>query len=1083
MQIPVFLCFFVSGIMMAGAQNPFLTTWKTDNPGSSAQNQITIPGTGDNYFISWEESGNPSNNGTAIGNGMTTLTFPYSGTYKVAITPGSGTFHRIRFAFFGDCLKLLSVDQWGDIPWSTMEKAFEGCMNLQCTAMDLPDLSAVSAMDGMFAHCSILNGPSNIGAWDVSTVTSMNHLFWGANRFNQPIGSWHTENVTSMEAMFSGASDFNQPIGDWMTGNVTSMKSMFMNASWFNQNIRHWNTSNVTSFEQMFAGASSFHQPIGDWNTGKAITMAAMFSHASSFNQAIGPWNTSQVTDFARMFAGASSFNQPIGDWDTGLAIDMSEMFRNANGFNQDIGHWNTGQVTSMRSMFQHAHAFNQYIGDWNTENVASMGGMFQHASNFNKDLRYWNTENVKDMAYMFFHAASFNQDIAIWYTGNVLDMSGMFENAYAFNQVIGQWPLHPKVNMTAMLDSCGMDCGRYSSTLEGWSLQPGLPDSIQLGAAGISFGINLENTREYLIQNKGWTINGDALSGEHCSHRPFTSVWKTSHPGSSDSLRIQFPGIGNDYSIYWEEVDHLDNRGHTVGTNTTLISFPKPGKYRISILPGSGTFSRIRTNQASDRNKLLSVEQWGDILWTSMENAFYGCTNLQCTALDKPNLSEVTSMARMFAHCTSLTGPENINDWNVANVTDMQGLFHSAVSFNQPIGKWNTQSVTRMNDMFNNAVSFNQPIGDWDVGQVTDMTFMFANTSTFNQPLNDWNTSNVVSMEGMFYSATSFNQPINDWNTGKVTNMSLMFVFAISFNQPIGKWKTSNVTDMHHMFLNATSFNQPLGDWLYYSVKNMDGMFWGATQFNESFGNWSTENVKSMRYMFYNAVNFNHPSIKFINTQRLNITRNMFQNASSFNQDLKFWNTQGLYDMKEMFRNASSFNHDLSDWKLNPWVILEGMLDSCGMDCDAYSATLTGWSSQPDLPASTHLGAAGLVFGLNAQDAREQLIQDHGWTISGDSPSGVNCGPVSYNNQSDQDNNQMLAIWPNPAADHIRLTHSFTSSNISASIYQSLGQEVQTQILQPGTDQMDISLLLPGHYFIRVNDGGRIHWASFSKR
>lgn len=37
------------------AQNPFITTWKTDNPGTSDDNQVTIPtdGGGYNYTVDW----------------------------------------------------------------------------------------------------------------------------------------------------------------------------------------------------------------------------------------------------------------------------------------------------------------------------------------------------------------------------------------------------------------------------------------------------------------------------------------------------------------------------------------------------------------------------------------------------------------------------------------------------------------------------------------------------------------------------------------------------------------------------------------------------------------------------------------------------------------------------------------------------------------------------------------------------------------------------------------------------------------------------------------------------------------------
>lgn len=48
------ICFLLMN--SAIAQNEFITTWKTDNPGTSNDNQITIPttGIGYNYDIDWE---------------------------------------------------------------------------------------------------------------------------------------------------------------------------------------------------------------------------------------------------------------------------------------------------------------------------------------------------------------------------------------------------------------------------------------------------------------------------------------------------------------------------------------------------------------------------------------------------------------------------------------------------------------------------------------------------------------------------------------------------------------------------------------------------------------------------------------------------------------------------------------------------------------------------------------------------------------------------------------------------------------------------------------------------------------------
>jgi len=137
-----------------------------------------------------------------------------------------------------------------------------------------------------------------------------------------------------------------------------------------------------------------------------------------------------------------------------------------------------------------------------------------------------------------------------------------------------------------------------------------------------------------------------------------------------------------------------------------------------------------------------LTIEQWGNIEWGSMENAFNGCSNLVLNAIDAPNLSNVTNMSGMFANATSFTGNVSMDTWEVSNVTNLSFMFAgqagNVVPFNRNIDSWDVSNVTDMNSMFMSSL-FNQNISRWVVSKVTNMNSMFASNTVFNQPLANW--------------------------------------------------------------------------------------------------------------------------------------------------------------------------------------------------------------------------------------------------------------------------------------------------------------------------------------------------------
>ncbi|MFK7833782.1 MAG: BspA family leucine-rich repeat surface protein, partial [Winogradskyella sp.] len=303
----------------------------------------------------------------------------------------------------------------------------------------------------------------------------------------------------------------------------------------------------------------------------------------------------------------------------------------------------------------------------------------------------------------------------------------------------------------------------------------------------------------------------------------PFITTWETTTTNETITIPTRAPGLTYDYTIDWGDGTTDTN---VMGDITHI--YTAPGIQTISI---SGTFPQIHFNgDAIDRDKILTIEQWGDIEWQALTQAFKGCSNLNITnpSIDTPNLSSVTNVSEAFRDATVFNG--DITDWDVSTVTNMLRLFNNAINFNQDIGNWNVSNVVTMTRLFENATAFNQDIGNWNTSSANSTAIMFANATNFNQDIGNWDVSNVTDMNTMFGIATSFNQDIGNWDVSAVTNMNQMFYNAPAFNQDISSWDVSQVTSMIVMFFNATSFDQNIGGWDVTNVTNATSMFSGVT-------------------------------------------------------------------------------------------------------------------------------------------------------------------------------------------------------------------------------------------------------------
>jgi len=443
-------------------------------------------------------------------------------------------------------------------------------------------------------------------------------------------------------------------------------------------------------------------------------------------------------------------------------------------------------------------------------------------------------------------------------------------------------------------------------------------------------------------------TLATDATGVSISDTWSFITTWTTTTDG--ESIVIPTSTLST-ISIMWGDGEFdtgvNGNKSHTYST---------AGTYTVSISP---TITRIfmgstdAANDAANKEKLTSVEQWGGSVWADMTGAFSGATNMVVNASGAPDLSSVTKMNNMFSNASSFN--QSIDHWDVSNVTDMSGLFFSAESFNQSLNNWDVSNVTNMSAMFISATAFNGDITSWNVGKVTDMTSMFSYTDVFNQDISAWNVGAVQNMTRMFLNAKIFNQDISSWNVGSVLDMRSMFTSAGAFNQSLNGWDVSKVSNMSSMFSAASIFNGNISSWDVSAVTNMSSMFSGASAFNQDISGWNVSKVTSMQQMFNVAL--------------------------AFNQNIGLWDVSSVTNMVEMMRSTGAFDYDLGDWDLTSITSISGMLNGTGMSVKNYDETLIGWAAQ-DLTDGLTFGASGLNYCAGAT-ARQSLIDNQGWTIS----------------------------------------------------------------------------------------------------
>ena len=540
--------------------------------------------------------------------------------------------------------------------------------------------------------------------------------------------------------------DFAIMASGWLTTydtiDLSDMASQWM-TDWSSSFVTTWNTNLGSGTTVTLALAGTVSAEI-DWGDGAIETVITPGPHVhdygtdgtytvsvtgsvtayNSYNNGGGTseyaklisvdnWGHMGFTSMYAAFYGCSNLVSVPNTSDGIEAVtDMNAMFMGALSFHQDVIDWDTSSVISMSAMFNYATSFNGNIGGWDTSSVTNMSNMFESASAFNRTIDNWDTSSVTNMSYTFFDASSFNQDISGWDISSVTNMNAMFYDASSFNQDMSGWCV---------------------------ALIPFEPSFFDDGAVS------------WILPRPGWGT---------CFPSGFVTIWNT-NLGSGTTVTLALDGSVS------AEIDWGDGTVETVTTPGPHVhDYGIDGTYTV-LVTGSATAynSWYNGGGASECAKLISVNNWGQLGLTSMEFAFYECSNLVSVPDTSSGIENVTDMYAMF--CYTFAFNRDIGGWDTSNVTDMSYMFYNASSFNQDISGWDTSSVTDMRYMFFDASSFNQTIGSWDTSGVTDMDFMFYSALAFNQDLSGWCVGNIPSEpSGFDTGATSWALPQPVWGT-----------------------------------------------------------------------------------------------------------------------------------------------------------------------------------------------------------------------------------------------------------------------------------------------------------------------------
>ncbi|WP_421773442.1 BspA family leucine-rich repeat surface protein [Gracilimonas sp.] len=1011
---------------------PFITTWDVSGDNMS----VTFP-TADqvdgkdlsdyDFRIDW---GNGESEWISGAEPTVTKTYTAEATKTVKISGNfpylSGT--KILFGTNEITGNMESIIQWGDIEWESMKNSFTSITNLTLSASDVPDLSQVTSLEGMFSISGITT--PDISGWDVSGITNMEQMFLFAVNFNSDISSWNVGNVQNMNGMFAYSQAFNRDIGDWNVASVDSMFGMFTNASAFDQNLADWDISQVVSFDDESQGAgfmngtalstANYDSLLVGWGVQNVqpditisfgetkYTLKGLSGHDQLTNTGwtindgglegnpfITTWRTTSANETVTIPTGGGA-NIPDYDFQISWGDGTIEM---VTGDDPDPSHTYTvpgdHKITIISSTFylnpQQDGDLDQLISldQWGAVEWQNMTNSFAWARNME-----YNATDAPDLsvvtstAGMFFAAEKVNGDLSRWNTSTITDMSFMFDGAKIFNGDITTWDVSKVTNMREMFQNADS----VNQDLSNWNVSS-VTNMQGLFQNAPSFNGDVSTWNTGAVTNMFGVFAGASSFNQDISGWDVSSV--TDFGGMFLDAEAFDQNLG-DWSV--EKATRFDNNsfGFLAGSNLSQNNYD-------SLLIGWSelTFvnSNLTLNVGGVNYTVFGSQPKQDLLdkgFTISDGGFSLGELLLEASKTNPGIAD-DSLALSLT-INEIPVPLDIVSvtWAAVDTASDQAL----EGFKTPLyrvadGYWNLD-LEPIKQAYPTGIDFtittalSIPSIDESYIRTVDVTmnlplfYIAENGVTIKAPyaaVGDTATLEINGKKILFTKRdrADLDSLLNvDPNhsglatavTSGITDMSYLFSNNADFNQPIGHWDVSSVVDMQRMFGSAAYFNQPIEYWDVSSVTDMSKMFQFTNAFNQAIGGWDVSNVTNMESMFFSNGVFNKP-IGDWDTGKVTDMSAMFSGALSFNQPIGNWDVSSVTNMSYLFASngptAHPFNHSLEKWDVSSVTDMRYMFFG-----SAFNQSIGNW----DVSSVTDMS---MMFG-NA-DAFNQDIGD--WNVS----------------------------------------------------------------------------------------------------